>query len=378
MSAEALPTMNKTILSLVRENGELEVALASVPMPVPGDAEVLVKILAAPINPSDLFLLFPGADMDQAVLSERDGAPVLTAPITGNALKGLAGRFGQPLQVGNEGSGIVVKAGASPEAQALLGRTVTLLGGGMYTEYRCVPAKICMVLPDGTDPRDAASCFVNPLTALGFVGTAKRENHSAIIHTAAASNLGQMLNRICIADGIPLINIVRSEEQAAILKDQGAKIVLNSSLPEFMEGLVDAISHTGASIAFDAIGGGKMASQLLAAMETVAVGKMTEYNRYGSNEFKQVYIYGALDLSPIILNRTFGFRWSVSGWLLTQFLPTFGRDAERGMRQRILAELTTTFASSYSHQISLDEVLQPEVIARYNARRTGDKYLIVA
>ncbi|MBB6125293.1 zinc-binding dehydrogenase [Sphingobium subterraneum] len=376
MSA-SVPETNKAISSLVMEHGELEVSLVSAQMPVLRDHEVLIKVQAAPINPSDLFLLLPGADMEQVVYSERGGLPVLTAPIANNALKSLSGRFGQPMSVGNEGSGVVVKAGASPEAQALLGKAVAVVAGGMYAEYRRVPASICMILPGGTDPRDAASCFVNPLTALGFVETAKHEKHSAIIHTAAASNLGQMLNRICIDDGIPLVNIVRSEEQVAILKGQGAAIVLNSTVPSFMDDLIEAIQRTGASIAFDAIGGGKMASYILAAMESVAVSRMTEYNRYGSNEFKQVYIYGALDLAPIVLNRTFGFRWSVSGWLLTQVLPTFGPETEKRMRNRILAELTTTFASTYSHEISLAQVLDPQAIAHYNARKTGDKYLIV-
>ncbi len=373
---EEIPATNLSILSLVKEAGELDLSLAAQPMPEPKDHEVLVRVQATPINPSDLFLLLAGADISAAKTVSRDGLPVVNAPIPQAAMRAMGGRVGQAMPVGNEGSGVVVKAGASPEAQALLGKTVAMLGGAMYAQYRCLPAQMCMAMPDGTDPRDAASCFVNPLTALGFVETAKAEGHGAIIHTAAASNLGQMLNRICLADGIPLVNIVRKPEQVELLKGQGAKHVLDSSAADYMDGLVAAIADTGATLAFDAIGGGKQGGQILGAMEAVAAKAMKEYNRYGSDTFKQLYIYGALDLSPTVFNRTFGFKWSISGWLLPNFLAAAGAETAQRMRARVAAELTTTFASHYSHEISLEQVLDLPTIAAYDAKRTGEKYLI--
>jgi len=371
-----VPATHLTMLSLVKEDGELEVSLARLPTPEPGEHDVLVRVLAAPINPSDLFLLFPAADMKAAKASVRDGLPVVTAPVQQAGIRALAGRVGQALHIGNEASGIVVKAGASAEAQTLLGKTVAMLGGGMYTQYRCMPAQMCMELPNGTDPREGASCFINPLTALGFVETAKREGHTALIHTAAASNLGQMLNRICIGDGLPLVNIVRSEAQAALLKEQGAKYVLVSTSPAFMDELTAAIAETGATLAFDAIGGGKLGEQLLSAMEAVAARGMKVYSRYGSTTFKQLYVYGALDLSPTIFTPTFGYRWSISGWLLSHFLAAAGAETQQRMRARVVAELTTTFASHYSHEIPLEGALDLQAIAAYNAKRTGEKYLI--
>lgn len=270
-----------------------------------------------------------------------------------------------------------MKAGSSPEAQALLGKTVALIGGEIYAEYRCLPAMMCMVLPDGTEPADGASCFVNPLTSLAFAETMKAEGHSAIVHTAAASNLGQMLVKICAKDGIPLVNIVRSDAQVAILKAIGATHIINSSADDFMDRLVDAIAETGATIGFDATGGGKLSGQVLTAMEAAAVRRMTAYSRYGSDTFKQVYIYGALDLSPTIFSaRSFGLTWSLSGFLLTPFLQKAGMETNLRLRKRVVDELTTTFKSHYSHEISLVEALDLDVIAGYNAKRTGEKYLI--
>ncbi len=371
-----LPATNTTMLTLVKESGELEVSLATAPMPEPKDHEVLVKVLAAPINPSDLGLLFGAADMSSARVSTRDGQPVVTADVPPPGMRAMAGRVGEAMPIGNEGSGVVVKAGASPDAQALLGKTVALLGGAMYTEYRCLPVQMCMALPDGTDPKDGASCFVNPLTALGFVETARMEGHSAIIHTAAASNLGQMLNRICIKDGIALVNIVRSPAQVELLRGQGAKYVLDSSDANFLDDLTAALVETGATVAFDAIGGGKLGGQILTCIEAAAVKRMTAYSRYGSDTFKQLYVYGALDMSPTTLTRSFGFQWSVSGWLLTPFLGKIGAEGGQKLRDRVVAELTTTFASHYSHEITLAQALELDVLTGYNAKRTGEKYLI--
>jgi NADPH:quinone reductase-like Zn-dependent oxidoreductase len=345
-------------------------------MPQPKDHEVLVKVLATPINPSDLGLLVGGADVGTARASQRDGLPVITASVPPAGMRAMAGRIGEAMPIGNEGCGVVVKAGASPEAQALMGKTVALLGGAMYAQYRCLPVQMCMLLPDGTDPVDGASCFVNPLTALAFTETMRMENHTALVHTAAASNLGQMLVKICAKDGIPLVNIVRGDAQAGVLRDIGAKYVLNSSVDSFMDDLVAALTETGATLAFDAIGGGKLGSQILTAMEQAAVRRMKTYSRYGSDTFKQLYIYGGLDMSPTTLTRSFGFNWALGGFLLTPFMAKAGAEVVGRMRKRVVDELTTTFKSHYSHKISLEQALDPAVLAAYNAKRTGEKYLI--
>ena len=371
-----LPHDSLTMLTLVKESGELEISLARKPMPEPRDHEVLVKVLATPINPSDLGLLVGGADVSTVKASTRDGLPILTASVPPAGMRAMAGRVGEAMPIGNEGCGVVVKAGASPEAQALMGKTVALLGGAMYAQYRCLPAQMCMELPAGTDPADGASCFVNPLTALAFTETMRMEGHTAIAHTAAASNLGQMIVRICAKDGIPLVNVVRSEEQVALLKGIGAKHVVNSSAENFVDDLIAALVDTGCTLAFDAIGGGKLGSQLLSAMEAAAVKRMTTYSRYGSDTFKQLYIYGGLDMSPTTLTRSFGFSWAVSGFLLTPFMAKAGPEVVARMRKRVVDELTTTFKSHYSHEISLTEALDANVLAAYNAKRTGEKYLI--
>lgn len=372
-----LPTTNTVMLTLVKPEGQLEVYFERRPMPEPKPHEVLVKVLATPINPSDLGLLFGGADMSTARAGERDGLPMISADVPPAGMRAMGGRIGDALAIGNEGCGVVVKAGDSPEAQALVGKTVALLGGEMYAEYRCLPVQMTMPLPDGTDPVDGASCFVNPLTSLAFTETMRMENHSAIVHTAAASNLGQMLVKICAKDGIPLVNIVRSDEQVAILKGIGAQHVVNSSADDFMDRLVDAIAETGATIGFDATGGGKLAGQILTAMEAAAVRKMTTYSRYGSDTFKQVYIYGALDLSPTTFSaRSFGLTWGLGGFLLTPFMAKAGMETVGRMRKRVVDELTTTFKSHYSHEISLTEALNVDVAHAYNAKRTGEKYLI--
>ena len=371
-----VPASALQLLSLVKDNGQLEIYLANAPVPEPRDNEVVVKVLATPINPSDLGLLLGAGDMATLRASERGGLPVVSADIPAAGMRAMGGRIGEAMPVGNEGAGLVVKTGASPEAKALLGKTVAMLGGAMYAQYRCLTVPQCMLLPDGTDPKDGASCFVNPLTSLSMTETMRREGHSALVHTAAASNLGQMLVKICAKDGIPLVNIVRGDAQAATLLAIGAKYVCNSSAPTFMDDLTAALVETGATIGFDAIGGGKLASQILGCMESAAVKRMKTYSRYGSDTFKQVYIYGGLDMAPTTLNRSFGFSWALSGWLLTPFLQKIGREDTQKLRARVVAELTTTFASHYSHEISLADVLKPAVIAGYNKRATGEKYLV--
>ncbi|WP_160174154.1 zinc-binding dehydrogenase [Sphingopyxis sp. MWB1] len=371
-----LPDTNLVMVTLVKPEGELEVYFERRAMPTPKPHEVLVKVLATPINPSDLGLLFGGADMSTARAGERDGLPMLSADVPPPGMRAMSGRIGDALPIGNEGSGVVVAAGDSPEAQALVGKTVALLGGEMYAEYRCLPVQMVMELPDGTDPADGASCFVNPLTSQAFVETMRMEGHSAIVHTAAASNLGQMLVKICAKDGVPLVNIVRSEAQVKLLKDLGAEYVVNSCDEDFQAKLIEAITATEATLGFDAIGGGKLAGQILSAMEVAAVKRMKNYSRYGSDTMKQVYIYGALDLGPTILNRSFGLTWSLSGFLLTPFLQKAGPEVAARLRKRVVDELTTTFKSHYSHNISLTEALSLDVAQAYNAKRTGEKYLI--
>ena len=371
-----LPATGLQLLSLVTADATLEISLVHQPLGEPRDHEVLVKVLASPINPSDLGLLVGAGDMTTIRTSERGGLPVVTADIPAAGMRAMAGRIGEAMPVGNEGCGIVVKAGASPAAQALLGKTVAMLGGAIYAEYRCLPAGMCMVLPDDTDPVDGASCFVNPLTALAFTEVMRTEGHTALVHTAAASNLGQMLVKICAKDGIPLVNIVRSPAQVALLKGIGAQHIVDSSSETFVADLTDALIVTGATCGFDAIGGGKLAGQILGCMEVAAVKRMKTYSRYGSDTFKQVYVYGGLDLGPTILNRSFGLTWALSGFLLTPFMAKAGPEVVARMRARVVAELTTTFKSHYSHQISLTEALDPAVLAAYNAKRTGEKYLI--
>ncbi len=371
-----LPATNLTMMSEIKDSGVLDISLVPVPMPTPKPHEVLVKVLATPINPSDLGLLVGAGDVAQAAAEVRDGRPVITAPVPPAGLRAMAGRLNEAMPIGNEGCGLVVAAGDSAEAQALLGKTVAMLGGAIYAEYRCLPVQMCMVLPDGTDPEDGASCFVNPLTSLAFTEVMKAEGHSAIVHTAAASNLGQMLVKICAQDGIPLVNIVRSPAQVDLLKAIGATHVLDSSSATFRSDLVAALTETGATIAFDAIGGGTLGGQILAAMEQAAVARMASYSRYGSDSFKQLYIYGALDLGPTSFARSFGFSWSISGFLLTSFLQKAGMETVMRMRQRVVDELTTTFKSHYSHRISLTEALDVATLQAYNAKRTGEKYLI--
>ncbi|WP_421956142.1 zinc-binding dehydrogenase [Polaromonas sp.] len=362
--------------SLIKPGGELELSLVEEPIAQPAADEVVVRIEASPLNPSDIGLLFGAADMSTAKAAGTADRPVLTATVPERLMAGMAARLGQSMPVGNEGAGVVVDAGSSAEAQALMGKTVAVLGGAMYSQYRCVKADQCLVLPEGSTPADGASCFVNPLTALGMVETMRREGHKALVHTAAASNLGQMLNRICVKDGIGLVNIVRKPEQEMLLRSLGAKYVCNTASPTFMDELTAALVATGATIAFDATGGGKLAGQILTCMEAALNKTAKEYSRYGSTTHKQVYIYGGLELGPTEFNRNFGMAWGMGGWLLFPFLQKAGADTVQRLKQRVAAELKTTFASSYSKEISLAEALQPEVIAVYGQRATGTKYLI--
>ena len=367
---------NLQLRSLVRQDNTLELSLLEIDMPEPGPDEVIVSIEATPLNPSDLALLLGPADISSARVGGSTERPVITADIPVNFMKMVSARLGQSLPVGNEGAGTVIAAGSSNAAQALLGKTVGIAGGEMYARYRCMKAMMCLELPEGTSAADGASCYVNPMTALGMVETMRAEGHTALVHTAAASNLGQMLNRLCIEEKIDLVNIVRKPEQEKTLRDLGAKYVCNSSADSFFKDLTTALISTGATLAFDATGGGKLATTILSCMETAAARKMTEYNRYGSDVYKQVYVYGFLDRSPTTLTINYGFSWGMGGWLLTHFLQKAGIPKIMEMRARVGAGLKTTFASHYSREISLSEALSVEAIAEYSRQATGEKFLI--
>src|SRR5499426_147928 len=362
--------------SLLKKSGELELSLVDVTTPEPGDDEVVVRVEATPINPSDLGLLIGPADMSTARVSGTKDQPVITATMPEAAMRMMGARLDQSLPVGNEGAGTVIKTGSSDAAKALMGKTVSMIGGAMYSQYRVMKVRDVMELPTGTTAADGASWFVNPLTALGMTETMRRENHKALVHTAAASNLGQMLNKVCIKDGIGLVNIVRSKEQADILHKIGAKYVVDSTADTFMDDLTSALVETGATIAFDAIGGGKLAGQILTCMEMALNKTAKEYSRYGSTTHKQVYIYGSLNTAPVELVRNYGMAWGVGGWLLTPFLQKIGRPEQVRLRERVVMSLKTTFASHYTKTVSLTEALDLANIAVYGKRATGEKYLI--
>jgi NADPH:quinone reductase-like Zn-dependent oxidoreductase len=370
------PQSGKELRSSVSPEGTLQLSLLDVPLGELSANEVLIRVEASPINPSDLGLLFAGADMTSATVSGTADDPVVTAPIAEGVMRALGGRVGISMPAGNEGAGTVVAAGSSDEAQSLMGKTVAAAGGGMYAQYRAVVASLCLELPAGTPARLGASSFVNPLTALGMVETMRHEGHAALVHTAAASNLGQMLNKLCIEEGIALVNIVRRPAQAQILKAIGATYVCDSSSPSFMSDLIAALKATSATLAFDAIGGGKLAGQILTAMEVASLDSSRPYSRYGSTTHKQVYIYGGLDQSPTILNRSFGFAWGVGGWLLTPFLQSAGPEKLTSLRQRVAEGLETTFSSTYNQDVTLAQMLQPQAFLVYAKQATGEKFLV--
>lgn len=369
---------SKEIRSTVTSDGTVELSIVKVDTPTPADDEVLIEILAAPINPSDLALLTTfGGDLSNISISGSGDDTVASMKVRPAVMRSMKSRLDKSMPAGNEGAGVVVDAGSN--VKGLVGKTVGLAGGSMYAQYKCAPAINCLVMEDGTTPVEAASSFVNPLTALSFVETMKMENHSAIVHTAAASNLGQMLIKICQIDGIPLVNIVRKNEQVEILKGIGAKYICNTNDPDFMESLINALVETGATLGFDATGGGndgELPGQILTAMEVAANKNSEQYSRYGSETYKQVYIYGGLDQNPTILKRSYGMSWGLGGWLLTPMLGKIGMERIQEMRVRIAKEIKTTFASKYAGEISFEEMLQPEIINSYAKQSTGNKFLV--
>lgn len=362
----------KQLFSNIKADGFLDLSIKDVDVAEPGPGFVLVKIQAAPINPSDMWPMFGPSVLEQAELS-ADGS-TLSCPVLRSYLPMIKSRLDQPLPVGNEGAGIVVKAGEG--AEALMGKTVAVMGGQSYAQYCCVPMQMCLPHHEGVTPREAASSFVNPLTALGMVETMRLEGHSALVHTAAASNLGQMLNKICMADGVELVNVVRKQEQVDILQALGAKYIVNSSSENYRQDLYAAINATGATIAFDATGGGELASDILATMEAMLSKDAKGLNTYGSEQLKQVYLYGGLDVSPTILNRSYGMCWSVAGWLLPHFIARVGMEKAIELQTRVANEIKTTFASEFTKELSLAESIDPDNIALYMAKQTGEKYLM--
>ena len=369
---------SKEMRSKVTKEGYMEISIIETQIPKPKGNEVLIKIEAAPINPSDLGrLLSHAADLSDINTMEGNQPTLIKIKLKEKLISPLKPRLDQSLSLGNEGAGVVVDAG--PEAKEMIGKTVGLAGGGMYCQYRCMPANNCLLMDDQTSPEEAASSFVNPMTALGFIETMKLEGHEALIHTAASSNLGQMLIKICKTDSVPLINIVRNSSQIELLKNVGANFVCSTSDKSFEEDLFTSIKETGATLAFDATGGGnegKLAGQILSAMERAILSSSKEYKIYGSDTHKQVYIYGGLDRSPTILNRSYGMSWSIGGWLLMPMINKFGMEKFQKMRERVAREIKTTFASKYHKHISLEQALQPDIIRAYAAQSTGKKYLI--
>lgn len=364
------------LFSNITSDGQLEFSLLEVDVPQPKPHEVIVRVEAAPINPSDMWPMFGPADLSQAEFEYSETKRQLTAPLFPGMKSRVGSRLDQVLPVGNEGAGTVVAAGDSDAAQALMGKTVGILSGATYSEFCCVPVQACIVHKDSTTAAQAASSFVNPLTALAMVDTMRMEGHTALIHTAAASGLGQMLNKICLAEDVPLVNIVRSEEQVEILKKLGAKHICNSSSDTFRKELLAAIDETGATLAFDAIGGGDIVSDILTAMERVGSKDAVGFNTYGSPSNKQVYVYGGLDFSPTVLNRAYGMSWSIGGFLLMQFLGKISPARIGELHARVANEIDTTFASHFSDVLNFEQAMTPSFIHQYNAKKTGEKFLI--
>lgn len=376
MTQPEVPETALELRSTLTGDGVVMLGMVQCDVDAPTGSQVVVRVEAAPINPSDLGMLFAMGDISRASAGEGTEFPAVTVPVSAGAVAAQRGRIDKPMPTGNEGGGTVVAAGPASEAQALLGKVVGFSSGNAYAQFRTVEASQCLEMLDGTDPADAAAAFVNPLTALGMVETMRTEGHTALVHTVGASNLGQMLHRICLDDGVGLVNIVRSQDQVDLLRAAGAEHVCNSSAESFRSDLTDALRSTGATIAFDAIGGGDLADTLLSAMETVAGEQADGFSRYGSDTHKQVYIYGGLDRGPTTLRRSYGMSWSVGGWLLTPFLVESGKKVVDRLRTRVADEITTTFASSYGMALSLADAVDPEMVKRYGVMATGEKALV--
>ncbi|WP_390617941.1 zinc-binding dehydrogenase [Maricurvus nonylphenolicus] len=370
-------TTGLQLFSTMGSNETLKLSLDKIDIPAPKSEEIVIRIEASPINPTDLASMFGPADLTTLRNEQGEDSTELLADIPSKLMRMVKSRIDSPLATGSEGAGVVIEAGDSPEAQALIGKVVSVATGGHHGQYCCVDYSLVNPMPEGITPEQAASAFVNPMTALGLVETMHREGHKALVNTAAASNLGIMLNRICQADSIDIVNIVRKPEQEEILKEIGAQYIVNSSSETFRKDLFKALAETGATIAFDAIGGGKLGYEILACMEQVAASQMTSYNHYGSSVKKQLYTYGRLDLRPTVINAGLGFAWNVGGWLLFNFLADTDSETIQRMYKRVADEITTTFASHYAKKISLEDAISVNVVAEYGRMATGEKYLIL-
>ena len=373
----SMPQRGLQLRSLIHANGELELALHTVEVAPPEPTEVVVRVEAAPINPSDIGLLFGAADLETLATSGSGASAKATARVPERALRAMAGRAGQSLPVGNEGAGVVVAAGSSAAAQALLGKTVALLGGAMYAQYRTIKEDQCLVLPPGTTAGRRRVVLRQPAHRARH-----GRDHAPRRPQGAGAHRGRIQPR---ADAEPHLHRRRraagqhraqARAGAAVARRRREARGATARRPRFMSDLTQALVATGATIAFDATGGGKLAGQILTAMEAALLSQAKEYSRYGSTTHKQVYLYGSLDTGPTEFNRAFGMAWGIGGWLLMPFLQRIGPHAAQALKQRVANELKTTFASHYSREISLPEALQRDVIQAYSKRATGAKFLI--
>lgn len=355
--------------------GTMRLGLDEVPVRTPGPGEVLVRVEAAPVNPTDLLLLAGPVEIASMAAGVENGRPILTAQVPAAFMPALRPRIGMKLTAGLEGAGTVIAAGKG--AEAWIGRTVAMWDGGMFAQYRTLSVENCALLPADVSAAEGASNSTNPMTALAMVETIRRQGHRAFVQTAAASNLGQMLNRIAQADGFGVVSIVRSTAQIELLRDSGAEHVLDSGSASFLSDLTDAIGATGARVAFDFIGGGRMAGTILQAMEAALRKEPGVHPLYGSSTYKHVHICGGLDRAPVELDRRpFGQAWGVSGFYVGNALAELGPDATTALRARALRELKTTFASHYAATISLCELLDPNLFEMAMLKITNGKYLL--
>jgi NADPH:quinone reductase-like Zn-dependent oxidoreductase len=354
-------------------DGSLMLAIAEVPVAQPAGSEVVIALEAVPVNPSDLMTMLATAGPANA---RRENGEVMLR-VEPKPLEARKRRIGQPLAVGLTGAGTVIAAGE--QAEDLIGRRVSAISmtRGSFGEYLTLDRAACAPLPDAVSCRDAADVFCNPMTVMAMVEEVKLAGQRAMIHTAAASNLGQMLVRVCAEDGIELVNVVRRAEQADLLRGMGARYVVNSTEPTFAKDLAAAVCATGATIAFDAIGGGDMAGTLHRAMEEAEAAKMPAYSPYGSPTPKHVHIYGYLDRSPTVLDvDAYGMQWNVGLWFQGATLAKVSQERVGALLGRVIAGLNGPFASHFAHVVSLDQMLDPEVMAGYARQATGEKYLI--
>ena len=363
-----------TLRSEVRADGTVEISLKGIPLPEPGPDEITVELAAAPLHPADISQLLGPADLSSGKRTGAGPDANVVFRIPNDRLRSVDRRIGKSLPVGNEGAGVVVAAGSNQ--RRLLGKTVAIMGGAMLSRHRVVNVSDALLLPDGTVPTRGAAALINPLTLLAMLQTMREEGHGALVHTAAASSLGQMLNRVCLQDGVPLVNIVRRPEQASLLTSQGAANVCDTSSARFIQDLDDAAAATGATLAFDALGGGRVANQVLAAMERACSAGAARYERYGSTVRKQVYVYGGLDGRPTELDRSYGMAWSIGGWLVFHRLGRMAPGTLAAMKDRIVSGLETTFATKFAAEISLTDVMRADYLEAIAMRGTGEKFVV--